>query len=670
MNATTELAETRRVERPSLDAFVMSSSTTAASADSFVATRSTITTSTKQQHHQQYKLRIHACSDNLLLVEDPFLTEQCYRRDNHKLTRGRRHGRPNHKQQVTTTTLVRQVLRLHLDDVRQRLSQQQQQCHNENDVNPPFDLTPTWIAPLGPVVGRVIRTISTPTTMSSDCDKNDDNDNGNHCDDLDFDLDPLGWSGEYVSELLAARPVPAWPPATLTFNPATLSIPALVAAAASVVVPNRVRENLQRDGIAVWNQAIDDTLVVARLRHCLATARGLSARNHGQDAEIRTDEIGFVARRRRVDESGCDDVFDNDQSDINNDCDDSMVYFSNDDDDGAEKLFTLASGFDFLEHVVSQVQDALCRGDNNHDDANDKATIDDENGAPPTRPKEPRQQRPFLLRPRLGMVSRYRGRGRVVGKGTGNIEAAPSHGASGNGDFYTWHYDNERSSSNNNSHRGISSSSSDHNRRWVNFRRLTAILYLNEPDWSENDGGQLEYELPACTSAGKGAHEINNSNNNSTHTATKSQRFQVIPTGGTIVLFDSCRIRHQVLPTTSSTTRHRYAMTQWFVSSHDFLGDTETCPCGPRLWRALEQQRQTTQEQQQEEHTPTLPGKRPRSTYQSGTDTTSEPSPKCSSSVCHRQDHWTESSTASRRSNKGSDDKKNGTGDEFSFSFF
>ena len=72
-----------------------------------------------------------------------------------------------------------------------------------------------------------------------------------------------------------------------------------------------------------------------------------------------------------------------------------------------------------------------------------------------------------------------------------------------------------------------------------NFRVLTAICYLNDSDWNAADGGQLRcYDGETCT-------------------------LEVEPRGGTIVVFPSCVIPHEVLP----STRPRYAVTLWFVSS-------------------------------------------------------------------------------------------------------
>jgi SM-20-related protein len=68
-------------------------------------------------------------------------------------------------------------------------------------------------------------------------------------------------------------------------------------------------------------------------------------------------------------------------------------------------------------------------------------------------------------------------------------------------------------------------------------RTLTVILYLNPPDWSEEDGGQLlfwpsEDETP----------------------------IRITPAGGALVTFLSDRFWHQVLP----ARRQRLSLTGWF----------------------------------------------------------------------------------------------------------
>jgi SM-20-related protein len=68
-------------------------------------------------------------------------------------------------------------------------------------------------------------------------------------------------------------------------------------------------------------------------------------------------------------------------------------------------------------------------------------------------------------------------------------------------------------------------------------RALTVILYLNPPDWSASDGGQLQF----WAEEGKPPLEIT-------------------PAGGTLVAFLSDSFWHQVLP----ARRQRLSLTGWF----------------------------------------------------------------------------------------------------------
>ncbi|CAK0876875.1 unnamed protein product [Prorocentrum cordatum] len=81
-------------------------------------------------------------------------------------------------------------------------------------------------------------------------------------------------------------------------------------------------------------------------------------------------------------------------------------------------------------------------------------------------------------------------------------------------------------------------------------RAVTAILYLNASDWCADRGGALrlhhpEFQRDSASPDGPspGAH------------------FDVLPRGGTLVLFDSRRVEHQVLP----TNEDRFALTLWII---------------------------------------------------------------------------------------------------------
>ncbi|MEW6678812.1 MAG: 2OG-Fe(II) oxygenase [Pseudomonadota bacterium] len=68
-------------------------------------------------------------------------------------------------------------------------------------------------------------------------------------------------------------------------------------------------------------------------------------------------------------------------------------------------------------------------------------------------------------------------------------------------------------------------------------RALTVILYLNPPDWSDEDGGHLHF-WPNET----------------------SEALVIRPLGGTLVTFLSDRFWHQVMP----ARRQRLSLTGWF----------------------------------------------------------------------------------------------------------
>ena len=70
-------------------------------------------------------------------------------------------------------------------------------------------------------------------------------------------------------------------------------------------------------------------------------------------------------------------------------------------------------------------------------------------------------------------------------------------------------------------------------------RKLSVILYLNDEDWADDDGGELRLFLP------QGDDE---------------QVIDIPPLGGTLVVFLSHEIPHEVLP----TKRERFSLTGWF----------------------------------------------------------------------------------------------------------
>mmetsp|Transcript_7884 Transcript_7884/g.12740 ORF Transcript_7884/g.12740 Transcript_7884/m.12740 type:complete len:283 (+) Transcript_7884:1083-1931(+) len=117
------------------------------------------------------------------------------------------------------------------------------------------------------------------------------------------------------------------------------------------------------------------------------------------------------------------------------------------------------------------------------------------------------------------------------------------------GGHYTQHLDNER----------------DGYGHWRNYRALTIILYLNK---EQQQGGQLVL--------------FNN----------KQQQLTVTPNAGTVVMFDSTKIKHRVAP----SKRDRYAMTRWFVSPN--LLQDEKPPRGYKLEPPRKRSKQQQQQQQ------------------------------------------------------------------------
>ncbi|KAI2512505.1 prolyl 4-hydroxylase alpha-subunit [Fragilaria crotonensis] len=69
-------------------------------------------------------------------------------------------------------------------------------------------------------------------------------------------------------------------------------------------------------------------------------------------------------------------------------------------------------------------------------------------------------------------------------------------------------------------------------------RVTTVILYLNEPDRQESDGGMLR-----CWANPK----------------DREESFDIVPKGGTLVIFQSDLVEHMVLPSSVD----RYALTNW-----------------------------------------------------------------------------------------------------------
>ena len=81
-------------------------------------------------------------------------------------------------------------------------------------------------------------------------------------------------------------------------------------------------------------------------------------------------------------------------------------------------------------------------------------------------------------------------------------------------------------------------------------RKISCILYLND-DWQDTDGGQLRIYL--------GKQDLDKQN--------QAQFFDVLPTGGKLVVFVSSDFIHEVLP----AKRERIAITGWFRTRSDAI---------------------------------------------------------------------------------------------------
>ena len=75
-------------------------------------------------------------------------------------------------------------------------------------------------------------------------------------------------------------------------------------------------------------------------------------------------------------------------------------------------------------------------------------------------------------------------------------------------------------------------------------RLITISLYLNE-NWCESDGGQLRMYLPDDAAGDAGADRVDH--------------IEVLPLAGTVVIFRSDAIWHEVLP----ANRERHSLTGW-----------------------------------------------------------------------------------------------------------
>ena len=93
-------------------------------------------------------------------------------------------------------------------------------------------------------------------------------------------------------------------------------------------------------------------------------------------------------------------------------------------------------------------------------------------------------------------------------------------------------------------------------------RVVTAILYLNPPDW--NGGGELR------VFDGRRGGDDDDGGGGGGGGGDAAKYSDIVPSGGKLILFDSSKVEHQVL---ASHGEDRYALTCWF--NGDLAGETE-----------------------------------------------------------------------------------------------
>lgn len=90
-------------------------------------------------------------------------------------------------------------------------------------------------------------------------------------------------------------------------------------------------------------------------------------------------------------------------------------------------------------------------------------------------------------------------------------------------------------------------------------RKISLLLYLNDETWdAKRDGGVLRAYVPAEEKTRKRSSSDGEGSVVSSHQ-------DITPKGGTLVLFDSASVEHEVLP----TYRERWAVVGWFLGHDD-----------------------------------------------------------------------------------------------------
>eukprot|EP00986_Skeletonema_menzelii_P012204 scaffold6619_cov146-Skeletonema_menzelii.AAC.10 len=94
-------------------------------------------------------------------------------------------------------------------------------------------------------------------------------------------------------------------------------------------------------------------------------------------------------------------------------------------------------------------------------------------------------------------------------------------------------------------------------------RKVSLLLYLNDDTWDvKRDGGVLRAYLPRQQQQSKTAKKRKRQTDGDEERGSIQN---IAPTGGTLVLFDSASVEHEVLP----THRERWAVVGWFLLEED-----------------------------------------------------------------------------------------------------
>jgi hypothetical protein len=88
-------------------------------------------------------------------------------------------------------------------------------------------------------------------------------------------------------------------------------------------------------------------------------------------------------------------------------------------------------------------------------------------------------------------------------------------------------------------------------------RALTVILYLNDADWKS--GGSLRCFQSRIRNTEESTTTFDSEDESPTSRSAATLFTDVVPKGGTMIIFDSSRLNHAVLP----STKDRFALTCW-----------------------------------------------------------------------------------------------------------